>query len=215
LPLPPKPARKLEFIGDSITCGSGSDVSRVSCGKGQWYDQHNAYWSYGPVTARKLGAQWHLTAVSGIGMIHSCCNMTITMPDVFDKLNQRENIGQWEFARYQPDAVVICLGQNDGRRDSEKFRSAYASFVGRLRAVYPEAEIVCASSPMADAELTSFMKISLAAIVEALNAGGDSHVHKFFFSRRYHSGCGDHPDLEEQRLMAGELTAFLKSTLAW
>src|SRR5262245_56799930 len=86
-PLPPEPIRKLEFIGDSSTCGSGTDVSRNPCGKGQWYDQHNAYWSYGPMTARKLDAQWHLTAVSGIGMIHSCCEMTITMPDVFDKLN--------------------------------------------------------------------------------------------------------------------------------
>ncbi len=51
LPLPPKPERKMEFIGNSITCGTGADQSVIPCGKGVWHDQHNAYLSYGPVTA--------------------------------------------------------------------------------------------------------------------------------------------------------------------
>ncbi|HEY4786691.1 MAG TPA: hypothetical protein VIH57_11605, partial [Bacteroidales bacterium] len=61
-PLPPKPSRKIEFIGNSITCGTGSDQSQVKCGQGVWQDQHNAYMAYGPVVARKLNAQWHLTS---------------------------------------------------------------------------------------------------------------------------------------------------------
>ena len=215
LPLPPKQAKKLEFIGDSITCGTGSDLSRNPCGKGQWYDQHNAYWSYGPSTARILDAQWCLTAVSGIGMVNSCCGMTIAMPEVFDKLNQRENVGQWNFNRYQPDAVTICLGQNDGTRDPDKFREAYIKFIERIRAVYPLAEIVCLTSPMADAALTTAMQANLTKIVDSMNTGGDLKVHKFFFSRRYHSGCGGHPDLEEHRLIANELAAFLRSALGW
>jgi len=49
-----QPKRKIEFIGDSITCGSGSDQSTVKCDQGKWYDQHNAYMSYGPTTAQIL-----------------------------------------------------------------------------------------------------------------------------------------------------------------
>ena len=90
LELPVKPVRKIEFIGNSITCGTGMDLSEIPCGKGQWYDQHNAYMSYGPLTSRALYAQWVLSSVSGIGLIHSCCNMNITMPQVFDKINMRE-----------------------------------------------------------------------------------------------------------------------------
>ena len=71
LPAPPKPKLKIEFIGNSITCGFGADMAEIPCGKGEWYDQHNAYMSYGARTARSLNAQWHRSAVSGIGMIYS------------------------------------------------------------------------------------------------------------------------------------------------
>ena len=55
--LPPaRPARRIEFIGNSITCGTGSDESVVPCGKGQWHDQHNAYMAYGSTTARAVAA---------------------------------------------------------------------------------------------------------------------------------------------------------------
>jgi hypothetical protein len=82
----PKPTRKIEFIGNSITCGTGSDQSEIACGKGVWQDQHNAYLSYGPTVARQLNAQWSLSAVSGIGLIRSCCNLEIVMPQVLIKL---------------------------------------------------------------------------------------------------------------------------------
>ena len=124
LPPPPRPARKIEFIGNSITCGMGADASVVPCKTREWFDQHNAYQAYGPTTARALNAQYHLTAVSGIGLIRSCCNMTITMPEVFGRLNLRDGTGIWDFARYQPDVVTVTLGQNDGVQDSVKFCGA-------------------------------------------------------------------------------------------
>lgn len=77
--------------------------------------------SYGPVTARMLDAQWMLSSVSGIGLMHSCCDMDIVMPDVYDKLNMRENKYRWNFAHYQPDVVTVALGQNDGIQDSAAF----------------------------------------------------------------------------------------------
>ena len=215
LPMPPAPTRKLEFVGDSITCGMSADVSKVPCGKGQWYDQHNAYLSYGPITARELDAQWCLTSVSGIGLIHSCCGMTITMPEAFDKLNQRASAFQWDFARYQPDAVTICLGQNDGIQDRTKFCGAYVKFIEQVRSHYPQAHIVCLTSPMADPALTAFLKASLTSVVERENQKGDQKVHAFFFSRRYHNGCWDHPNLAEHQLMADELSPYLKSIVGW
>jgi hypothetical protein len=62
------PKRKIEFIGNSITCGTGLDLSEMPCGRGAWHDQHNAYLAYGPVTARRLKADWLLSSVSGIGV---------------------------------------------------------------------------------------------------------------------------------------------------
>ena len=215
LPLPAKPVRKIEFIGNSITCGTGSDISVVPCGKGQWQDQHNAFLSYGPVTARALNAQWHLTSVSGIGLIHSCCNMTLTMPQVFDKVNLRDDSIAWNFNKYQPNVVTICLGQNDGVQDSTKYCSAYIDFIKTIRSHYPDATVVCLTSPMADSALVKVMKNYLAGIVSYVNKTGDNNVYKYFFAKRYNHGCGDHPDLEEHQQIADELINYIRKTKKW
>lgn len=210
-----KPVRKIEFIGNSITCGAGSDQSAVPCGKGVWHDQHNAYLSYGAVTGRALNAQYHLSSVSGIGLMHSCCNMNIIMPLVFDKVNMPNDTINWDFHKYQPDVVTVCLGQNDGQQDSEIFINNYITFIKQLRQYYPKAIIVCLSSPMADTALTGYMKNVLASVVSKLNRSGDKKVYNFFFSKQYHNGCDYHPDLSEHQLIAEELTACLKRIMKW
>jgi lysophospholipase L1-like esterase len=215
LPLPLKSTRKIEFIGNSITAGSGIDVSQAPCGKGQWYDQHNAYESYGPLVARSLQAQWHLSAVSGIGLIKSCCNMNVTMPQVYDKINQRKNQGTWKFSRYQPDVITVCLGQNDGVQDSTVFTSAYVKFISDLRTYHPNAQIICLSSPMADAALSNVLKRYITGVVNHAQANGDKQVSKFFFSRSFNSGCEGHPNMKEHQLMAKELSEYIASLMQW
>lgn len=215
LPLPAKPKHKIEYIGDSITCGTGSDLSVVDCDKGQWYDQHNAYLSYGPTSARSLNAQWVLSSVSGIGLIHSCCDMKMVMPQVFDKLNQRQDTIKWNFSKYQPDVVTICLGQNDGVQDSVKFTNAYISFIKNIRSHYPAASIVCLTSPMGDFALTKALKNYLTGIVKAVNQSGDKNVSKYFFSKRFMHGCGTHPDLAEHQVMAMEVSTYIKKLKKW
>lgn len=212
LDLPPAPQAKIEFIGNSITCGMGSDQTEIVCDKGVWYDQHNAYKSYGAITARTLNAQYHLSAVSGIGLMHSCCDMKIIMPQVFDKINMREDTINWDFNRYHPDIVTVCLGQNDGIQDSVQFCNNYLRFLQTLRTYYPKAKIVCLSSPMADEKLIVVMKRYIMAIVRRINKT-DDNVFSFFFSKRFSSGCGQHPSLAEHEQIAVELTGFLKKML--
>jgi hypothetical protein len=215
LPMPAKPARKIECIGNSITCGMSADVADVPCGKGVWYDQHNAYLSYGMRTARALHAQVHLTAVSGIGLIHSCCNLAITMPRVFDNVDLRNGSKKWDVQNYQPDVVTICLGQNDGIQDSAMFCSTYAEFIEKLREYYPKAVMVCLTSPMADEKLLPVLKKYLSAITRAENKKGDKKVYAYSFSKRYNNGCGNHPDVKEHQQMANELIPLIKKITGW
>jgi Carbohydrate esterase 2 N-terminal/GDSL-like Lipase/Acylhydrolase family len=215
IPPPAKPLHKIEFIGNSITCGAGMDLTVVPCNAGQWYDQHNAWMSYGPVTARALNAQWQLSAVSGIGLMHSCCNMTITMPQVFDKLNMRTDSIAWNFTQYTPDVVTVCMGQNDGIRDSIAFVQAYITFLGQVRGYYPLAQIICLTSPMGDTKLTAVLKNYIDGTVSFMNRRGDKKVSRYFFSRQFHNGCGGHPDLAEHQVIAGELSAYIKNVMNW
>jgi hypothetical protein len=211
----PKPLRKIECIGNSITCGSAANLSPIPCGMGKWYDQHDAYMSYGARTARLLQAQWLLTAVSGIGLIHSCCNMNISMPQVFNKVNQRNDSLLWDFKNYEPDVVTICLGQNDGILDSSLFCSRYIAFIQQVREHYPRASIFCLNSPMADERLNSVLKNYITGIVRYIQYNGEKKVYSFFFSKRYHHGCGDHPDLDEHRQIAEELSPFIRKMMDW
>jgi hypothetical protein len=215
LPLDALSDRKIEFIGNSITCGAGSDSYEIPCGQGEWYDQNDALGSYGALTARGLDAEWHLTSVSGIGLIHSCCKMTITMPEVFDRMDVRGNQGDWDFSRYQPDVVTVCLGQNDGIQDSTLFCGAYVRFLGHLRHVYPRARLVLLTSPMGNAQLTTVLKRYIGGVVEAVQKAGDERVSSYFFSRQWSKGCGGHPDMQEHFEIATELKIYLRQLMDW
>lgn len=215
LPPPPLPQRKMEFIGNSITCGAGMDQSAVPCHTGLWQDQHNAYMAYGPRTARLLNAQWHLTSVSGIGLMHSCCNLDMVMGQVFDKIDMRTNAIKWDFSLYQPDVVTICLGQNDGVQDSARFVTNYIGFVKNVRLHYANSNIVCLTSPMANDTLKTFLTKSLKAVVTELNNTGDKKVSYYVFKQWYHNGCDYHPDMDEHRQIADELTMYIKTLKHW
>ena len=213
---PAKPQRKIEYFGDSITSGTGMDLSVIPCGKGEWYDEHNAYTSYGALTSRNLDAQWQLTALAGVGLVHSCCNMKVLMPQIFDKVYLIADSIKWDFNDYQPDVITICLGQNDGpNQDSTLYCNAYISLIKAIRIHCPNADIICLTSPMGDKTLTAVLKRYLTAIASNLNAAGDKKVYKFFFSKSYNHGCGGHPDMADHQLIAGELTAYIRQLKSW
>ena len=212
---PSKPKRKIEYIGDSITTGTGMDLTIPCSVKGPWYDQHNAYMSYGPRTSRALNTQWQITAVAGIGLTHSCCKMDILMPQVLDKVYLRNNQILWDFKKYQPDVVTVCLGQNDGIVDSTKFCTAYVNFLTDIRSHYPKADIICLTSPMGNDKLTNVLKKYLASVTNYFNTQGDKKVYWYAFAKHYNGGCGGHPDLEQHGDIANELTAYIKTVEGW
>lgn len=204
--------RRIEFIGNSITCGAEAFCDSVPYGEGNWGDRHMAYNAYGPRAARELQAQWSLTSVSGIGLIHSCCDMTITMPQVYDKINLAGDAIEYDFG-YIPNVICICLGQNDGIQSKAKFIKAYRGFIDSIRKYYEgydKIEIVVMSSPMADDELREYQADVLTTIVEGAQLDGDEHISLLLFSRSWNAGGGDHPDYNEHAEIAAEVVAHIK-----
>ena len=215
MPPAPKPVHKIECIGNSITCGTGSDQSVIKCKEGRWEDQHNAYMSYGATTARLLNAQYHLTAVSGIGLTHSCCGLTITMPQVFDKINLRNDSIQWNFNNYIPDVVTVCLGQNDGVQDSATWCASYIAFIQTIRTHYSNASVFLITSPMADEKLAAAQRNYLSGIITYMHTHNDKKIYTYFFGKQYHNGCDSHPDIEEHQQIATLLSAYIKKIMKW
>ena len=152
---------KLEFIGDSITCGYGIE--------GVWEkdtfttQQERPDKAYAFLTAKALGAQVQLCSWSGIGLISNYVDPeTVNLPDTHwlmqanwpytDKwLSLRLGLEPevWDSSRYEPDVLVIHLGTNDLSwvRGLEERRLEYVAQLRQLiEAVHrrsPKAKIVC------------------------------------------------------------------------
>jgi lysophospholipase L1-like esterase len=221
------PTRKMECYGNSITCGAkmlfGAPCDLVNKGT-NWQGANSAYLSYGAVTARALNAQWVITAVSGIGLIQSCCNMTNKMPDTYDRFDLNNAAVKWDFTKYIPDIVTICLGQNDGSTivASQAFKDKYVEFINTLRGKYPDASIFCVTSPMADSSgsstcLFKVMQKSLTNIVDSVNKAGDAKVYWVKLPHDQNNGCTSqgHPSEAEHLKTAGVLEIAIRSKMGW
>ncbi len=214
LTLPPPPARRLEIIGDSISCGYGNEAK----------DQHerfastneNAYLSYGAVAARALGAEYVCLAWSGRTMWPKN-----TMGAIYDLTLPLDPGSQWDFSRWTPDAVVINLSTNDfagGTPDQKGWTSAYEAFVARVRRNYPHAALYCATSPMMAGKPGATAQSYLTQIVADENAAGDKNVRLLIFETQDGKngfGADWHPSLKTHQIMADKLAATLRSDLGW
>lgn len=227
LPLENSKTRKIEFIGDSITCGMGLDTKEVPCDSAQWYDQHNAYLAYGPLVSRELNADWLLSSVSGIGVTRNWNSPGPTMPQVYEHLYlNADSISLWDANAFTPDLVSICLGTNDfsdgdgsyerGQLDSAQFVADYIRFVKRIRNQYPHAQICLLSSPMLSGQKKEQLEKNISSVLQHMrDVENDKMVHLFIFSGISASGCSDHPDEQEHQRMAEELLPFFKKVMDW
>lgn len=111
---------KLEFIGDSITCGYGNICSNASPEFVTGEEEFSK--TYASLTATLLNAEISTVAASGNGFYHDYgCNTHNLIPTLYlynDKMLY-DHCGiepkAWDFENDARDAVIIKLGQNDGQ----------------------------------------------------------------------------------------------------
>ncbi len=215
LPLSKKSKRIIEFIGNSITCGNGSDQSQIKFGKGKWYDYHNAYLSFGAIIARRFDCDWMLSAVSGIGLTRSCCGNENTMPQVYNHIAFNLTEKKWNFHQQKPEVICITLGQNDGLQKVDIFVKTYIKFLQVVRKRNPKATIICCSSQMANERLTRFLERSITKVIALSKLKGDVNIYSFFYKKSYNSGYKKHPTVQQHNYIAAELGDFIKKTKNW
>jgi hypothetical protein len=106
---PGKPGRRIEFYGNSITCGMGNEAPDNADDDNM--AEENNFLAYGAVASRKLDAEYVCIAKSGIGIMISWFDMI--MPEYYYRLNPDDPESHWNFSDYSPDVVVVNLFQND------------------------------------------------------------------------------------------------------
>ncbi len=158
---------KIEFIGDSITCGYGvDDEVKENHFK---TDTEDATKAYACKTAEILDADYSLVSFSGHGIISGYTDNgkkqeSQCVPDYYAKLGHSsgkcggisiESI-DWSFDSFVPDVVVVNLGTNDNSytgTDETKQREyidGYVKFLEQIRSYNPDAYILCTLGIMGD-----------------------------------------------------------------
>ncbi len=214
---PTPPARHVEIVGDSISCGYGDEGSAPCTFSAA---TENNYVAYGSVLARSLDAEVSTVAVSGKGIIYNYNgDKLLPMPTLYDATYADDRKHAWGFA-WQADIVIVNLGTNDFSTASdptdELFISTYTTFLEHLRSVYPGAFILCTVGPMLSGTDLTKARTDIAAAVDARKAAGDQRV-KAYEMTTPNTGpaCDYHPSIATHAAMAAELETEVRADLGW
>jgi hypothetical protein len=215
--------RKIEFYGNSITCGHAIEDTTGGDSGASTYE--NNYLSYAALTARHYDAQYSCIAKSGIGLMVSFGQLI--MPEMYNRLNPFDSTSLWNFSTYQPDVVVVNILQNDAgivnRPEYEQYKirfgskppsksfiiSSYQHFISELRGHYPKAYIICALGSM---NATQQGSVWPAYVDEAVANLKDKKIFTHFFPYKNSPG---HPRVKDHQVMADSLIHFIDTNIKW
>ncbi len=234
LEAPRTSSRKIEFVGDSITCGFGNEAAN----RDDLFNpaEENGWITYAATAARELGAEFNCVSVSGISAnapekplfpmkpmreLYPYCDR------LYDDRMEQEPAA-WDFAGNRKDLVVVNLGTNDvnpvrfytdleqADREEAHFIRMYKEFIREIRSLNgPETKIVCVLGPM-DFYLYDDIKT---AVAEYRAESGDQQVWslKIIGTNLMTEGFGavGHPSAKTHQRAGRELAARLRQILNW
>lgn len=219
---PSKPVsdRRIEFIGDSITCGFGIEAEHSwDCFK---TSEENSRINYASLTARHFNAEYNLTSWTAIGVYSNSVKEDVNEPDnswampaiyfYTDKAADSwlgtdwDKLEKWDFSRFAPQLIVVNLGTNDKdftrgiKERTDAFKAIYVKFISDVRNANPNAYILCTLGAMGQ-ELCPQVE----AAVSELN---DDKISFMPFEVQLESdgiGAEMHPNKATHRKMADKL----------
>lgn len=224
LPAAPFPRRKLLFLGDSVTCGSGTERA-FSCAKDGIASSNGAA-SYGMLLGRATDAQSHLVCYGGRGLVRDWRGRrdVYTVPEIFDLAVPDEPKGPaWDHARYVPDAVVVSIGTNDFNLaigpfpEREEYVAAYVAFLEAIRARYPQAVVLVTEGAIVnDGGDGRKQKTTLASyLADAVAKVADPRIRTVPSTHYPGDACDAHPSAAEHAAMARDFEPVLREALGW
>ena len=228
----PVKSRKIEFIGDSITCGYGVDDEVAEHHFSTTTEDATRAYAYR--TAQLLDADYSLVSISGYGIISGYTatgEEKVTaqqLPKFYEKLGFSYNTYQkkiaatlkWDFDAFRPDLIVINLGTNDDSytldnpERREEYRAAYVEFLKVVRRNNPDARILCTLGVMGD----RLYPMVYRAVADYKAETGDTNISamKFDVQKASDGYVADwHPTAVTHEKAAAKLTAEIRKLMGW
>ena len=223
-PIPPKDLR-IEFIGDSITCGYGVETKSEKDSFTTGTENFTKTYAY--LTARMLNADYSAVCYSGYGIVSGWTGDGRKKPDsILPKYYNLIGIlpkykKQWDFEHAeQNDVVVINLGTNDYSYLSPSFSSrskefikGYVDFLKQVRQKNPNAYIFCTMGTMGGESVYELIE---QAVGEYSAATGDTRIKSYASPVQNQEdgyGADYHPSVKTQQDSAQLLTEEICNTL--
>ena len=218
VPLDPKSDRKIEVYGDSISAGKAVEyeLTGTQDPPGDNLDITNANLSYASLLAEEYDAELSLVAQAGASLVdgYGFWNEGTGMEAIYDKFAPIDDAAAWDFDNYDPDLVIVALGQNDSATvnigsdlSSAEWKNRYKQFIADLRAEHPDAYFIGMFPNMFHG--TEWDNYLTEAVDEYKNETNDDKV----YSLIQEQVTPGHPRESEQQAMADTLKNFIDTTL--
>ncbi len=223
-------AHSIEIVGDSITCGYGTDDLDPEHHFVTATEDVTKSYSY--KTLQALDADYGIVSLSGYGIISGYTataeeKVDQILPKYYDKLgfSYGSYLGMkpqeiaWPFAD-QPELIIINLGTNDDsycldHHDRQlDYQQNYTAFLRKVRSHNPEAKILCVLGLMGD-RLYPFVE---AAAAEYTAQTGDTNIACMRFPVQLEEdgyAADWHPSVVTHDKATERLSAFVKELMEW
>jgi len=216
-----KKKRKIEFIGDSFVAGLGSEGKTPDCLFSRETD--NNYIAFGPVLAKRLNADYSIIAISGIGVVRNDGDTILTskrpLPYYYKRACLNDTL-KWDFQKWQPDLVVLRLGNNDYWKKpyplTNVFQKAYINFLKEIRSFYPEASILVFCEPMGKDQHCDYIS---SVVNELKKEIGNKKIWfeelNIILDKQKDFGCQKHPNEFGHKKIADALEPIIRKVMNW
>ena len=211
--------RHIEFIGDSYTCGYGTE----SPDKKDPFlaETENCNLTYAAIVARYFDADFNLISHSGQGIArnYNSSDPGYHMPDryiqTFD--TNKEIVWKPSEANYKPDIVVIYLGTNDFSRSVQpsegSFRKNYIKLLKSIKDNYgADIPILCMGSP-ANPYLYDYIRNAVE--LSGMKKVAFMTISKFAYNHDDDLGASFHPNYKGQKKVASCVIPYISTLTGW
>jgi len=209
-PAPKEADLKIEFYGDSITCGYGN---LGYDGPGYLAHRTDGTRTYAYLACKELGAEGRYMGFSGQGIVHAWGGAKGVPFGEFYCRASRTLEDKWDFSRWTPNVVVINGGTNDSSTgvDSDEFILRAKELITALRKEYPEALIIWLYGMMGR-PLEEYIKTAIDELSEK-----DKRLRYLATEAHYNypweKGGNGHPGVKCHERVGHELAHFISNEL--
>ena len=211
------PERHIEFIGNSLTCGFGTEGKdrnepfKVST--------ENCNLSYATIVSRYFDAGYTLIAHSGQGAVRNYGDSLrvseVCMQERMLRTFDSDTVA-WK-PSYVPDLVIINLGSNDFSLPpyptEEEFVDGYCNLLSQVRTLYGDIPVICVCPPTTGEPLNGYLR-------KAKDRMEGSPVYVIELTKGLYNDTSDlgsawHPNYSGQLKMAMGLIPYISTVTGW